>query len=52
MTKKVLERAAWLYDNYECPTENCPIAKCRRGRCIARIAKILEKDRKAQKEGR
>jgi len=46
MTKKDLERAAWLYDNHECPTENCPIAKCRRGRCVIRIAKILKKTAK------
>lgn len=44
--EKILKRATWLYDNYECPTENCPISKCRRDRCIKRIAKILAKEDK------
>lgn len=46
--ERVLARAAWLYDNYECPTENCPVSKCRRDRCVQRIAKILEAESEAE----
>ncbi len=48
MTKEIYRRAALLYDDYDCPMENCPLKKCRRDRCVPRIAKILEAERKAE----
>jgi hypothetical protein len=41
MTKKILEKAKWLYEAWECPIENCQIVKCRKDRCIKKISQYL-----------